>query len=108
MNDTGNDSGSVGQKNPQDPWKQRRGARGAWIAITFLVAALVITVAIIQGAYHRSTRNVPVLPEPRQVASTGAPSPVEMSLSFREVAKAVKPAVVYVDVIERPEADPSQ
>ncbi|MEK6410561.1 MAG: trypsin-like peptidase domain-containing protein [Acidobacteriota bacterium] len=108
MNDTGNDSGSIGQQNPQDPRKQRRGARGAWIAISFLVAALVVTVAIIQGAYHRSSKNVPVLPEPRAVASTSAPSPTELSNSFREVAKAVKPAVVYIDVVERSEADPTQ
>ncbi|MEK6320439.1 MAG: trypsin-like peptidase domain-containing protein [Acidobacteriota bacterium] len=108
MNDTANESGPVGQKSPEDPWKQRRGSGGAWIAITFLVAALVVTVAIIQGAYHRSSRNVPVLPEPRQVASTNAPSAVELSNTFREVVKVVKPAVVYVDVVERTEADPSQ
>lgn len=107
MNETGNERGSVGQNNAQEPWKRRRGSGGAWIAITFLVAALVVTVAIIQGAYHRSSRNVPVLAEPRPVASN-APSAVELSNSFREVAKAVKPAVVYVDVIERPETDAGQ
>ena len=105
MNETGNESGSVGQHNPQEPWKQRRGSGGAWIAITFLVAALVVTVAIIQGAYHRSSRNVPVLAEPRPVVSTNAPSAVELSNTFRDVSKAVKPAVVYVDVVERPETD---
>jgi serine protease Do len=82
----------------QDPWKQRRGARGGWLAITFIVAALVVTVAIIQGAYHRSSGNVPELPEPRKVAS--APAPAELSVSFREVAKAVKPAVVYINIVE--------
>src|SRR5216683_6051193 len=104
MNETGNESGSVGQHNAPGPWKQRRGSGGAWIAITFLVAALVVTVAIIQGAYHRSSRNVPVLAEPRAV-TTSAPSAAELSNSFREVAKAIKPAVVYVDEIERPEAE---
>lgn len=108
MNETGNESGLAGQHSTQEPWKQRRGSGGAWIAITFLVAALVVTVAIIQGAYHRSSRNVPVLAEPRAVASTNAPSAAELSNSFREVAKAIKPAVVYVDVVERPEADSSQ
>src|SRR6267378_145057 len=95
MNDTGNESGFVGQQH-KDPWKQRQGARGAWIAVTFIVAALVVTVAIIQGAYHRSSRNVPELPEPRKVAS--APAPAELSISFREVAKAVRPAVVFINV----------
>jgi serine protease Do len=108
MNETGNESGSAGQRNAQEPWKQRRGSGGAWIAITFLVAALVVTVAIIQGAYHRSSRNIPVLAEPRPVASNSAPSAVELSNSFREVVKAIKPAVVYVDVIERPEAESNQ
>jgi serine protease Do len=99
MNDTGNESGFAGQRQ-QDPWKKRQGARGAWIAVVFIVAALVVTVAIIQGAYHRSSRYVPELPKSRKVASTTTPSPGELSVSFREVAKAVKPAVVYVDVVE--------
>ena len=102
MTDADKNSGFDTHKNHQDPWKQRRGARGAWIAITFIVAALVITVAIIQGAYHR-TRNVPELPEPRKVST--APAPAELSVSFREVAKAVKPAVVYISIIERPEIE---
>ncbi len=104
MNDTGNESGFAGQKH-QDPWKKRQGARGAWIAVTLIVAALVTTVAIIQGAYHRSSRNVPELPESRKVASGVAPSPGELSVSFREVAKAVKPAVVYINVVERADSD---
>jgi serine protease Do len=108
MSDTNNVSEPAGQKNPQDPWKPRRRSGGAWIAITFLVAALVVTVAIIQGAYHRSSRNVPELPEPRKVSSTGAPSPAELSMSFREVAKAVKPAVVYVNIVENASIDSGQ
>jgi len=104
MNETGNETGSGWQPAPER-LKQRRSSGGIWIAITFLVAALVVTVAIIQGAYHRSSRNLPVLAEPRPVASSSAPSPAELSASFREVVKAVKAAVVYVDVVERPEPD---
>lgn len=96
MNETGTDSGFAGHTKNQDPWKQRRGARGGWLAITFIVAALVVTVAIIQGAYHRSSRSAPELPEPHKVAS--APAPAALSVSFREVAKAVKPAVVFINV----------
>ena len=107
MNDTGNESGFAGQSH-QDAWKQRRGARGAWLAATFIVAALVVTVAIIQGAYHRSSRNVPELPDSRKVASTNAPSPGELSMSFREVAKAVKPAVVFVSIVENVSSDSGQ
>lgn len=108
MNETENEGGSVGERHSQHPLKQRRASGGAWIAVTFLVAALVVTVAIIQGAYHRSSRNVPVLAEPRPVVSTNAPSAAELSNSFREVAKAIKPAVVYVDVVERSEAESTQ
>src|SRR5437870_13456986 len=97
MNDTGTDSGFAGQTKNQDPSKQRRGARGGprgvWLAITFIVAAVVVTVSIIQGAYHRSSGNVPDLPEPRKVAS--APAPAELLISFLEVAKSVKPSVVF-------------
>jgi len=107
MSDTNHEGEPVGQKF-QEPWKQPRRSGGVWIAITFLVAALVVTVAIIQGAYHRSSRNVPVLPEPRKVSTTGAPSPAELSMSFREVAKAVKPAVVYIDIIENAASDSGQ
>src|ERR1700720_3548178 len=91
------------QTGVPDPWRQRKGSRGAWIAVTFIVAALVVTVAIIQGAYHRS-KNIPVLPEPRKVA-TSSPAPAELSLSFREVAKAVKPAVVYINIVENASAE---
>jgi len=106
MNDTVSESGFPGQKR-QDSWKKRQGARGAWIAVAFIVAALAVTVAIIQGAYHRSSRNVPVLPEARKVAATNA-TPAELSVSFRDVAKAVKPAVVYVDVVENAIAESGQ
>lgn len=103
MNDTGTDNGFAGQSRNQDPWRQRRGARGGWLAITFIVAALVVTVAIIQGAYHRSSGNAPELPEPRKVSS--APAPAELSVSFREVAKAVKPAVVFINIVETTSGD---
>jgi serine protease Do len=98
MNDADGNSEFGGQPEIRDPWKQRKGSRGLWIAVTFIVAALVVTVAIIQGAYHRS-KNIPVLPEPRKVATT-SPAPAELSFSFREVAKAVKPAVVYINIVE--------
>lgn len=106
MNDTGTDSGFASQTRNQDPWKKRRGARGGWLAITFIVAALVVTVAIIQGAYHRSSGNVPELPEPRKVSS--APAPAELSISFRDVAKAVKPAVVFINIVETTNGDSGQ
>ena len=107
MDTTGNERG-FNVQTQQDPWKKRKGARGAWLAVIFIVAAIVVTVAIIQGAYHRSSRNIPELPESRKVATTANASPAELSVSFREVAKAVKPAVVYVNVVERGNTDSGQ
>src|SRR4030095_9557969 len=100
MNGAGNETEFGGQIK-QDPWKNRKGAKGAWIAITFIVAALVVTVAIIQGASHRSASKVAELPDSRKGATNAAPLPAELSVSFRGVAKEVKPAVVYVNVVER-------
>jgi len=109
MDEIQNEKGFEGQVRGPDPIKAGGGARGLWIALTvFVIAALVIAVAVIQGAYHKNRVNVPVLPEARAASTNGAPSPAELSGSFREVAKAVKPAVVYVDVVERAEADPSE
>jgi serine protease Do len=109
MDEIQNEKGFEGQVRGPDPVKAGGGARGLWIALTvFVIAALVIAVAVIQGAYHKNRVNIPVLPEARAASTNGAPSPAELSSSFREVAKAVKPAVVYVDVVERAEADPSQ
>src|SRR4030095_7877087 len=99
MNGAGNETEFGGQIK-KDPWKNRKGAKGAWISIPFIVAALVVTVAIIQGAYHRSARKVPELPESRKVATNAAPLPAELSVSFRGVAKEVKPDGGYVNVVE--------
>ena len=109
MDEIQNENGFEGQVRGPNPLKSGGGARGLWIALTvFVIAALVIAVAVIQGAYHKNRVNIPVLPEARAASTNGAPSPAELSSSFREVAKAIKPAVVYVDVVERAEADPSQ
>ncbi|HWP42067.1 MAG TPA: trypsin-like peptidase domain-containing protein, partial [Blastocatellia bacterium] len=73
----------------------------AWIAIALVAISLLGAVAFIQVAYNRAGRHIPELPPPRPVASVDLPSPGMLSQSFREVAKAVKPALVYIDVSER-------
>src|SRR5215475_14414558 len=86
-----------------DPFRGRRTASGPWIGIVFVVAALVVSIAIVQGSYHRGAGGpngkAPDLPPPRPV-TTAAPSPIELSNTFREVAKAIKPAVVFINVVE--------
>jgi len=109
MDEIQNEKGFEGQVRGPGSLRQRGGSRGLWIGLSvFVVAALVIAVAVIQGTYHKGRPNVPVLPEARAASTNGAPSPTELSNSFREVARSVKPAVVYVDVVERTQADPSQ
>jgi serine protease Do len=76
-----------------------------------VIAALVITVAIVQSRNGNSAMNVPHLDKPVAAISTsgGEPSPTELSNSFRAVVKSVKDAVVFIRVIEttNDDADPN-
>ena len=79
--------------------KNRVRGRAFWITITLAIAAVVVGVAVLQARFHKPTRDVPELAPPRSSAATiSAPSPAELSISFREVAKTIKPAVVYISV----------
>jgi serine protease Do len=90
-----------GHSYPGQPPAQKRGGAFIWVSLTLVVAALVVAVAIMQGAYHRRSGNAPELPASHAVVPAGGPSPVELSNTFREVVKAVKPAVVYISTVER-------
>jgi serine protease Do len=79
----------------------RRPAYLAWVAVALVVVMLVGSVAAIQVLYKRTSNKIPELPTSRAVSTSEAPSPVELSRSFREIAKVVKPALVYIDVSER-------
>ncbi|HEY7913927.1 MAG TPA: trypsin-like peptidase domain-containing protein [Blastocatellia bacterium] len=95
--------------NARNQFREPRGGRNAWIGITFLIAVLGIAFAILQAGPRRNNANVPDLAPPRATTPVSAPSPVELSNTFREVSRIVKPAVVLISVVERPneEADPS-
>jgi len=71
--------------------------RLAWVATSIIVASVLITAIIIQTAYNRSYLSVPELPPSRALATVDMPSPADLSKSFREIAKAVKPALVYIE-----------
>lgn len=71
--------------------------RLAWVAASIIAASILITAVIIQTAYNSSYYKVPELPQSRALASVDMPSPVELSRSFREIAKVVKPALVYIE-----------
>ena len=73
----------------------------AWIAITAVITLGLITVAILSAANDRGRRAIPVLPPAHKEAAVNAASPVELSNSFRDIARSVKPAVVNISVVER-------
>jgi serine protease Do len=76
-----------------------------WIALGVIALLLFTSILAIQAAFRsRPNTEVPVLPASRSTGE-GAPSPTELSISFREISKAVKPAVVYIEVSERASED---
>ena len=86
----------------------KRRSSFAWIAIVLILALLIGSIAIIQSALKAHTRAaVPELPPAAARPTAAAPTPVELSLSFREIAKAVKPAVVNIIVTESVQSSPS-
>lgn len=88
----------VANTQPVEPVKRdRSSARWTWLFASILAAALIIAVAVIQAAYLRSNREVPELPPSRATTPISAPSPAELSNSFREITKIIKPAVVYIE-----------
>jgi serine protease Do len=116
MQEIENEPGLDGLKENRDleiygpqpgPEATRRSSRSvAWLAIGFIVFSLMGALVFIQVAYNRTTEHVPELPAPRPVASANLPSAAELSQSFREVARLVKPALVYIDVVERTGGQP--
>ncbi len=92
-------------RNTRNQLRGPRGGRSAWIGITFLLAVLGITFAILQAGASRKNVTVPELAPPRAATPVSAPSPVELSNTFREVSKVVKSAVVLISVVERPSGE---
>ncbi|HEV8485108.1 MAG TPA: trypsin-like peptidase domain-containing protein [Blastocatellia bacterium] len=86
----------------------KRRSSFAWVAIVLILALLIGSIAIIQAALKGHTRAaVPELPPAATRPTAASPTPVELSLSFREIAKAVKPAVVNINVTESVQSSPS-
>src|SRR5690349_14981120 len=72
----------------------------AWIALGIVLGALIIAIGVVQAAYHRWRSGAESLPAAHPVVTGAAPSPSELSNSFRAVAKAVEPAVVNIKISE--------
>jgi serine protease Do len=80
--------------------RRPRSKKWTIIGLTLLVAALVVIVGLLQARAHRGLAKPPELPPSLAAVSNNAPSPAELSRSFREVIKSVKDAVVFIDVKE--------
>jgi serine protease Do len=80
--------------------RQPRSKKWMVIALTFMVGALVVVAGFLQARTHRGAARPPELPPALAAISNNAPSPAELSRSFREVIKTVKDAVVFIDVVE--------
>jgi serine protease Do len=92
------DNFQVANTQPIEPVRRDRStAKWAWLFGSILAAALIIAVVVIQAAYLRSNREVPELPASRGATPVSVPSAAELSNSFREITKIVKPSVVYIE-----------
>jgi serine protease Do len=85
----------------EPPIPVRRKKTTMWIALGVIALLLFTSILAIQAAFRsRPSHEVPILPASRATGE-GAPSPTELSISFRQISKTVKPAVVYIEVSER-------
>jgi serine protease Do len=89
-----------GQALPDRPARPK--SYKAWIALSVLVV-LAILMAAVQAAYKLRNKGADLPPAgallPTAAGASG-PSPNDLSNTFRAVAKAVKPAVVYINITE--------
>lgn len=89
---------------PSEPVRSRAKNTG-WVAsgVLVIVAGLLISMFAVQAAYKKANSR-PELEAVELPTSSGAvlaaPSPADLSNSFRAVAKAVKPAVVHINTTE--------
>ena len=89
-----------------EPIPERKNKAKVWVALGLIALLLFSSILAIQAAFRSkpTSNNAPTLPPPR-TTSTAAPSPTELSNSFREISKTVKPAVVYINIVESASSD---
>jgi serine protease Do len=82
------------------PVRQPRSKKLTIVGLTLGVGLLVVVAGILQARAHRGAGKPPELPPALAAVSNNAPSPAELSRSFREVIRTVKDAVVFINVVE--------
>src|SRR5215471_529439 len=94
--------GPQARVNPEAKLPGRAKSYRAWIALSVLFV-LAVLMAVVQAAYKMRNKGAELPPPHASVApvdSSSGPSPNELSNTFRAVAKAVKPAVVFINITE--------
>jgi serine protease Do len=87
--------------NPMNepPIPVRKNKATMWLAIGIIALLLFSSILAIQAAFRsKPTGEAPTLPAPGSARKVSAPSPTELSTSFREIAKTIKPAVVFIRI----------
>src|SRR5262245_21961186 len=96
-------------ENPTPEYQvpKNRGNAKAWLVVAFAVAAvLVVSLFVVHAAYRAAAKpTVEELPRATANGPLAAPSPAELSNSFRAVAKSVKAAVVHINTKETVQED---
>ncbi|GEM_PF-13979 len=87
---------------------ERKSKAKVWVAIGLIALLLFSSILAIQAAFRSKSNSadVPTLPPPR-TTNAAAPSPAELSKTFRDISRAVKPTVVYINIIESSSSDGS-
>lgn len=75
-----------------------------WIIGGLLALVLILSIVAIQFAFNRTKSSGGGLPPLPVSTNVEMPSPVELSNSFRAIARAVKPAVVHINIVETVES----
>jgi serine protease Do len=96
----------IGPPADEPPIPARKNKATMWIAIGVIALLLFSSILAIQAAFRsKPTADAPALPPPGSAKTVSAPSPTELSVSFREIAKNIKPAVVFIRITGESEED---
>jgi serine protease Do len=91
---------------PDEPIPIRKNKATMWIALGVIALLLFSSILAIQAAFRsKPASDAPPLPPPGSAKTVSAPSPNELSTTFREIAKLIKPAVVYIRITGESDED---
>ena len=99
-----NETAAMPPPAPTQPMRAgERNLTPVWIAVGLAGLILFAVIALLGAALLKARTGGGELPPPGTLVNASAPSPAELSSSFRAIAKNIKPAVVFINVVERVE-----